>query len=221
MSRWFRVYADMVDDPKVQLLPPDLFKALINLWCLTAGNDGILPNAEDIAFKLRMKVERVKQIISALHDADLIETDETGLRPHNWDGRQFKSDVSNERVKQHRKRKSNADVTLHSQLQQRPQRTDTEAEEERKKDARPSAAPSEVPPMNDETEVYRRGKEILGATSGGMIKNLIKSKQGSIPHARAAIEIASTKQDPREYIGAIIKGADPPNLSARERGDAW
>jgi hypothetical protein len=82
------------------------------------------------------------------------------------------------------------------------------------------AAPSAAAPMNDETEVYRRGKEILGTNSGGLIKNLIKAKSGSIPHARASIEIASTKQDPREYIGAIIQGTSPPD-DARSRGDAW
>lgn len=214
MSRWFRVYADMVDDPKVQRLPSDLFKALVNLWCLTAGNDGVLPSAEDIGFKLRVKPERVKQIISALHDADLIETDETGLRPHNWDGRQFKSDVSNERVKRHRKRKCN--VTL--DVTATPPETETDTEEERKKDADPSGRP---PPMTDETELYRRGKEILGATSGGMIKNLVKAKHGSIPLARAAIEVSVTKHNPREYIGAIIKGADPPDDDLRARGHAW
>lgn len=211
MSRWFRVYDDMVDDPKVQRLPPELFKALVNLWCLSSKNGGHLPGAEDIAFKLRLKLDKVKQIISSLHDAELIDTDETGLCPHNWNGRQFKSDVSNERVKRYRKRKCNVtqDVTA------TPPDTESETDTERKKDAAPSAAA----PINDETEVFRRGKEILGANSGGLITKLIKAKNGSIPHARAAIEIASTKHDPREYIGAIIRGADPDN--ARARGDAW
>jgi hypothetical protein len=36
MTRWFRVYDDLVDDPKVQQLDPSLFKALINFWCLAA-----------------------------------------------------------------------------------------------------------------------------------------------------------------------------------------
>ncbi len=85
-------------------------------------------------------------------------------------------------------------------------------------DAAPSAPP--FAPMNDETEVFRRGKQVLGSSAGGMIKNLIKAKQGSIPHARAAIEIASTKENPREYIGGILTGTGPPD-DARARGDAW
>lgn len=220
MSRWFRVYDDMVDDPKVQRLPPDLFKALVNLWCLASQNDGILPPAEDISFKLRIKIEKVKQIISALHDAELIDTEEQGLRPHNWDCRQFKSDVTDPtaplRQRRYRDKKRNATVTQAVTVTH--PRTETEAETERKQDAAPSAPP--LAPMNDETEVYRRGKEILGASSGGLIKNLIKAKKGSVPHARAAIEIASTKENPREYIGGILSGTGPPD-DARARGDAW
>lgn len=56
-----------------------------------------------------------------------------------------------------------------------------------------------------EAELFRRGKEILGASAGGYIKNLLKAKAGSIPLARAAIETAATKNDPREYIGGVIR----------------
>lgn len=224
MSRWFRVYDDMVDDPKVQRLSPDLFKALVNLWCLASQNEGILPPAEDISFKLRIRIEKVKQIASTLHDAGLIDTEEQGLRPHNWDCRQFKSDVTDStapaRQRRYRDKKRNATVTdpVTQAVTVTHTRAETEAETERKKDAAPPAPP--LPPMNDETEVYRRGKEILGASSGGLIKNLIKAKKGSIPHARAAIEIASTKENPREYIGGVLNGTGPPD-DARARGDAW
>ena len=49
---WFRVHDDLVDDPKVQRLAPELFKALINLWCLASQNRGILPPIEDIVFTM-------------------------------------------------------------------------------------------------------------------------------------------------------------------------
>jgi hypothetical protein len=57
-----------------------------------------------------------------------------------------------------------------------------------------------------ERELFRRGKEILGKDAGGLIAKLLKAKDGKIALARAAIEMASTKSDPREYIGAIIRG---------------
>ena len=107
MSRWFRLYDDLVDDPKIQRLPGETVKALLNLWCLASQNDGRLPAVDDIVFKLRMKPSKVEHLLSALGECGLIDSDETGLRPHNWNARQFKSDVSNDRVKRHRERKCN------------------------------------------------------------------------------------------------------------------
>lgn len=107
MKLWFRVYIDLVDDPKAQMLPDALFRALINLWCLAAANGGLLPPVEEIAFKLRMKPDRAYSILGELRKARLLDDSETGTRPHNWDGRQFRSDTSNERVKRHRERRRN------------------------------------------------------------------------------------------------------------------
>ena len=45
MARWFRFYNEALDDPKVQKLPPALFKSWVNLLCLTARHDGTLPPA--------------------------------------------------------------------------------------------------------------------------------------------------------------------------------
>jgi hypothetical protein len=69
MTYWFRVYNDLVDDPKVQRLDPPLFKALINLWCLASANDGVLPPINEIAFKLRMKPEKVQRVLTELRAA--------------------------------------------------------------------------------------------------------------------------------------------------------
>jgi hypothetical protein len=61
---------------------------------------------------------------------------------------------------------------------------------------------------SEETDLFCRGKAILGDNAGGLIKNLIKAKDGNIALARAAIETASTKQDAREYIAACIRGSE-------------
>lgn len=107
MTHWFRVHDDLVDDPKVQRLDPPLFKALINLWCLTSANHGVLPPIEETAFKLRMKPQKVQRVLTELRAVGLIDEDERGARPHNWDERQFISDVSTSRVKRCRERRRN------------------------------------------------------------------------------------------------------------------
>ena len=73
-----------------------------------------------------------------------------------------------------------------------------------KKDAAPAAP---------EVDLFNRGREVLGRQAGGLISKLLVAKQKNVALARAAIEQASTKSDPREYIGAIIRGkqaADQP-----------
>jgi len=127
MSRWFRVYNDLVDDPKVQRIDPTLFKALTNLWCLASANEGVLPPIAEIAFKLRMKTERVQRVLNELRAAGLFEDDERGVRPHNWDQRQYKSDGSTDRVKRFRARYRN----VQKDLTETAPETEAEAEAER------------------------------------------------------------------------------------------
>jgi hypothetical protein len=126
MTRWFRVYDDLVDDPKVQRLDPSLFKALINLWCLTSANRGVLPPIDEIAFKLRMRPEKAQRVVNELRALGLVDVDDRGARPHNWDRRQFISDVSTSRVKRFRERRRNASPAGSETA------PETEAEPERK-----------------------------------------------------------------------------------------
>jgi hypothetical protein len=135
MTHWFRVYDDVVDDPKVQRLEPLLFKALINLWCLTSTNDGVLPPIDEIAFKLRMNRQKARRVLDALKAAGLFEDDERGTHPHNWKGRQYKSDVGDstaaERMRRYRNKQRNGSVTRPVTLRSSETETDTEAEKAR------------------------------------------------------------------------------------------
>lgn len=94
MTRWFRLYDDLVDDPKAQRLPPELFKAWINILCVASRNGGILPSVDDLAFTLRADAERVNEWIAELGKRGFFDMPPDGsLRPHNWASRQFKSDA--------------------------------------------------------------------------------------------------------------------------------
>ncbi len=109
MSRWFRFYDDALNDPKVQLLPGDLFKAWVNLLCLASKNNGKIPSADAAAFALRTTAARAGAIVADLAGRGLLDNVEGGyFAPHNWGSRQYKSDVSNDRVKRFRQRQGNA-----------------------------------------------------------------------------------------------------------------
>src|SRR5215470_17367179 len=89
MSLWFRMYSDVINDPKVQRLPAEIFKAWVNLLCLAAKNDGRVPSIADVAFSLRMKEQQAAAVLTELHCAGLLDKDEAGFFPHNWEGRQY------------------------------------------------------------------------------------------------------------------------------------
>lgn len=88
-----------------------------------------------------------------------------------------------------------------------------------KKDAPPApetssitddAGPADPAKSGPEQEFFLRSRKIFGPKHGGSLgAKLLKAKDGKIALARAALEIASTKQDPREYVGAIIRGSTP------------
>lgn len=198
MSRWWRAYDEAVDDPKLCLLNDKQHRAWFNLCCITSQNGGTLPPIAAVAFKLRMPVTKAKHLVAELVTLGLIDHDETVFAPHNWNVRQFKSDVSNERVKRFRERKCNVTETVTVT----PPETETETKQKRKKEAAIAAS-------DPEADLYRRGKEVLGETAGGLIRQLVTAKDGKFNLARAAIETAAGKENPREYIGGVLRNQKP------------
>jgi len=138
MGRWFRFYDEVLDDPKVQRLPDRLFKSWVNILCLASkcrDPNGKLPPVVDIAFALRVNADRAEEIVKQLSDAGLIDGSGNDLAPHAWDRRQFKSDVSNERVQRHRERKRNGQRNVTRALHETPPETETEADTEQIREA--------------------------------------------------------------------------------------
>lgn len=195
MSRWFRLYDETLNDPKILRLSDKTHRVWIGILCIASKNNGELPPFEDMAVMLRMKPVKLQPELESLITAGLIDHDDAGLRPHNWNGRQYKSDVSTERVKRFRNSKRNVSETP------------PDTEQNRDAEPAPKSAPVLIEETSEEKALFAKGRSVLGASAGGLIARLLKSKKGSVPQARAAIEIASTKQDAREYIGRIIAGS--------------
>jgi uncharacterized protein YdaU (DUF1376 family) len=76
-----------------------------------------------------------------------------------------------------------------------------------------------------DAKLFSRGREVLGKEAGGLIKKLLKAKGGNIPLAMAAIEVASTKHDPREYVAGVIhSNSHRDEAGAAQQagyGDTW
>jgi hypothetical protein len=126
VSRWFRFYDDAVNDPKLLRLSDAMFRAWTMLLCIASKNNGKLPPATDIALMLRVKETKVAEWLAVLTASGLFDNDNGTFAPHNWNARQYKSDVSNDRVKRHRERKCNVTSTVTVT----PPESDTETESE-------------------------------------------------------------------------------------------
>jgi hypothetical protein len=134
MSRWFRMYDELLDDPKVQRLSPDDFRGWVNLLCLASRNGGKLPAIADIAFALRETQDAVSTLVERLRSGGLIERRSGGAdgafdAPYRWNERQYKSDTSTDRVKRFRQRSKNGVET--------PPETETETDKSEAKASSP------------------------------------------------------------------------------------
>lgn len=202
MSRWFRVYADLVDNPKYIKLGPDLRCALFAVWCIAAGNDGKLPSLDFIAIKFRLNEARTNKLLVELERCGFLDRDDDGtLRPHDWDERQFQSDTSNERVKRHRQRKRNVTVT--------PPETDTETEQITE------AKASDAGASDPRTRLFNEGLAKLASLTGkgpdscrSFLGKCLKEVGDDAIVVLAAIEDAERNQviDPSAYISRLLKG---------------
>jgi hypothetical protein len=128
VSRWFRFYDDAINDPKILRLSDKMFRAWTGMLCLASKYGGTIPKC-DIAIALRVSEGGATGIISYLVEHNLLDDLGDVVTPHNWDGRQYKSDTSNERVKRYRQRKCNVTQTVTVTP------PDTEAETEQKIDS--------------------------------------------------------------------------------------
>lgn len=139
VSQWFRMYTEVLNDAKAQRLPGELFKAWVNLLCVAKEREGVLPPLTETAFALRKSEKETLKILKALTDAGLLDQTGTGLSPHNWNVRQYKSDVSTERVKRFRQRSKDYIGNVSATADETPPDTETESDTETEQKETPRA----------------------------------------------------------------------------------
>lgn len=111
--KWFRMYAEAVDDEKLRLLAFEDRWHFVALLCCKA--QGLLDGAgslvrRKVAVKLGLDSRELEEVARRLSEVGLI--DAQTLQPAAWDKRQFASDDSTDRVRAYRERmKRYTDVT--------------------------------------------------------------------------------------------------------------
>ena len=169
---WFRFYSETLTDRKIDRVcrATSTCKALvIGTWTtiLALASDspirGVLLLTEDIPFtvqdlagELGIEVDLTVLIVGEFHRFAMMDYDETGtMYVTNWNGRQFASDHSTERVQRFRAKKralqdeqGNGDETLQGCSGNAPEQSRAETEQSRA-EQRQSRAEGNVPAVAD------------------------------------------------------------------------
>lgn len=102
---WFRMYGEMMDDPKIGTLDDAAFRTWVELLCTACkaedgGNTHLTENDIDWAFR-----RNARETLQKLLQRDLVTVTETGeIVITSWEKRQKKSDSSTDRVRAHRQK---------------------------------------------------------------------------------------------------------------------
>lgn len=100
---WIKLYHEILDDPKMALLPDHLWRFTIELFLLAGknGDDGSLPEPMHIAWMLRRSIEEITADLKALVETGIISVTESGYIVTKFASRQSASS-SAERTQRYR-----------------------------------------------------------------------------------------------------------------------
>jgi hypothetical protein len=154
-GRWFRLYASIRHDPKVQRLPLKARWALLMMWTLASENDGVIPE-DHLDYELGMRPCHVKEVVNLLVGLTLLERVGDKLMPHNWRGRQYISDNSTPRTRAYKERERSRAVLG------TPPETETETETETEQKEKKVKASGDALPVKEAFEAYNLKASSLG-----------------------------------------------------------
>ena len=147
---WFRLYTEILHDPKLRRVNPDTRWVWIGLLCLASDSpergqllicDGIALTVADLASAIGVESSLVESAIITFTQLRMLEQEEDGTyRITNWDSRQFKSDNSTERVQRFRERQRER----YNIVTATPPDTESETESETESTTNSNPAPAEV-----------------------------------------------------------------------------
>ena len=63
---WIKLYRGILDDLEWHELDPVAAKSLVAIWLIASEDDGNLPESRKLAFRLRMSIQQLEQVVSEL-----------------------------------------------------------------------------------------------------------------------------------------------------------
>ena len=106
---WFRMYSEIIEDVKVQMMPEAFRWRWVEVLCLRCEETLDQMSDKQIAFRLRITEAELRETKAALIETGLIDQN---WRITNWSKRQFISDNSTQRSRRFRQRQKEQNAQL-------------------------------------------------------------------------------------------------------------
>jgi len=179
-THWIKLYVEMLDDPKVGLLPDSVKWRWVSVLLLAGelNEDGYLPDVNDMAWRLHTNVETLQGEMRTLAGRGLVELrvyvdgNERWFIPAFADRQAPASSTERSRMSRHRGRQ-NSDATemqrnAASSLHKQKQKQNTETEGDRARETNPALSTPKNPPSPPivVTQIADRTPEGFRATNG-------------------------------------------------------
>jgi len=129
--QWFRVYNEILDDPKIAKMDGETFRCFIYLLAVVSEQEteGVLEmSVEDVAWRLRVSQDMLSQSITYMVNNKIIKKEKNKIIIINWSKRQFSSDDVSTRVKRFRKKQRNVTGNVTCNVIDTDTDTDTDTE---------------------------------------------------------------------------------------------
>ena len=135
--QWFRVYNEILDDPKVAKMDGETFRCFIYLLAISSEQEtnGIINmSVFDISWRIRVPINTLEAAIAYFLENNILVKKDDSFVITNWKKRQFASDNVGQRVKRYREKQCNVTSNVSGNVIEAEADTeaDTEAEAEQK-----------------------------------------------------------------------------------------
>ena len=211
-NQWFRLYAEIVTDPKVQMMTEAMQRRLVMLMGMRCSNNLETLHETEIAFQLRISQEDLVETKALFIDKGFI--DET-WNLVNWEKRQYNSDTSTERVRAYREKQRKLHETNGTHVKRssnglEQNRTDTDTEQNRTEKPTTITSPS-TDGEGEEGEFFKDLHPTDEETFEKKDAKLPPEKRAEKKAARAAVRrlfayyIEHTQRNPKLYTLTLAR----------------
>lgn len=137
--RWFRMYSEIIDDPKIARMTDNQFRIFTYLLAVASEweREGLIPfSLGDISWRIRRSQDEISDTLRYLQESNIASWNDDGVAFVNWKKRQFRSDNVSERTKRFKERSGARSLGHPSERspELHQSRADTESEQSRAKD---------------------------------------------------------------------------------------